>query len=412
MYIKNAECSIRQAVKGARELMEIQYFDGYLMSKDDVLAEIKQGKITTVFNRALLPIYIERTRDLPTWLEKRAIDEHRTNSRLLKKVLRLSEKDNISTTLAVHAVTITDTYWVKPKNSSLTWDDVRFRENYFSSLALRGDLSAFSHHPSRTPELTNIGSFEKCWSLDNGKWWLHKRANQMELFSELFIYHLGKSLGFSMAHYEPFGEDIRSLDFTNGAKTNYEPAYSWMGEDEDYIANYHALKKYGKQFADQYVEMLLMDSYCLNADRHTFNYGILRSVETGECLCMAPNFDNNIALISNGYLKGDRKPDLLGRLLHELEAETGAVSEYTSRHALPIVTHEMIDRCIDAVNIPVDRDYIHRFVMVGYKQTPIYDMAQKQLDWRIQRAEQMAMRQCSDATASSKESSWEMKERG
>lgn len=357
--------------------MDIDQFNGYLMSRDTILADIQNGHITAIHNASLLPIFIARTHELRHWLEKRAIDAHRTNSRLLKKVLRLAKRDDISTTLAVHAVTITDTYWVKPMDSPLTWNDVRFHENLFSSLALYGDLSAFSQSPSRTPELTNIGSFEKCWKLEDGKWWLHKRANTSELFSELFIYHLGLELGFPMAHYEPSAGNIRSLDFTNGASVNFEPAYSWMGEEEDYIANYLTLKKHSIDLADQYVELLLLDSYCLNADRHTFNYGILRDVNTGEILRMAPNFDNNIALLSNGYLPVQRKPDLIGQDLRDLENETNALSSYATRHPLPVVTSEMIDRCIDTVGIPVDREYIRQFVMVGYNQTPMPQIVSK-----------------------------------
>ncbi len=44
-----------------------------------------------------------------------------------------------------------------------------------------------------------------------------------------------------------------------------------------------------------------MDALVFNVDRHTQNYGLLRSRETGEILSMAPNFDNNMALISRGY---------------------------------------------------------------------------------------------------------------
>ena len=356
--------------------MGVETFNGYLMTKDIVVAEIKNGQIDIITNAALLPIYLERTKNLHHWLEKRAIDSHRTNSRLLKKVLRLTERDDVSTTLAVNAVTITDTYWLKEDASSMTWEDVRFKENYFSELALKGDLSAFSQKPSRTPELTNVGSYEKCWKLENEKWWLYKKANQQELFSELFIYELGKSLGFHMAYYEVCDGYIRSLDFTDGAKVNFEAAYSWMGDDEDYVKNYQAFSTFGDAMADQYLEMLLLDSICLNVDRHTFNYGVLRDVDTGNILEMAPAFDHNVALLSNGYLTGPRKKDLLGTLLHELENETGAISKYLSRHACPVITREMVWACIDKVemqvSMQVDREYLWDFLWTGYTQTPFY----------------------------------------
>ena len=50
--------------------------------------------------------------------------------------------------------------------------------DYFSNLTLRGNYDSFNRaanrKTSKTPELTNTGSFEKCWKLKNGEWWMHK----------------------------------------------------------------------------------------------------------------------------------------------------------------------------------------------------------------------------------------------
>ena len=80
------------------------------MSGDTLIAVIKNSEIIDC-NEALLPLYLKRTRDIESWLASRAIDSHRTNSRLLKKVLRLRTSDDAETALAVNAATITDRYW-------------------------------------------------------------------------------------------------------------------------------------------------------------------------------------------------------------------------------------------------------------------------------------------------------------
>ena len=65
--------------------------------------------------------------------------------------------------------------------------------------------------------------------------------------------------------------------------------------------------------------MLFLDTICANPDRHTFNFGILRDIDTGDVLGLAPNFDNNMALISRGYPKNiKRKNDILLSLFNEL----------------------------------------------------------------------------------------------
>lgn len=62
-------------------------------------------------------------------------------------------------------------------------------------------------------------------------------------------------------------------------------------------------------------------------------------------------------------------------MLQELEAETGAVSSYISRHPLPAFTKEMVFECIEKVEkqitVSVDKKYIWEFLWTGYAQTPL-----------------------------------------
>jgi hypothetical protein len=44
-----------------------------------------------------------------------------------------------------------------------------------------------------------------------------------------------------------------------------------------------------------------MDTLVSNSDRHSENFGLLRSREDGHLISLAPNFDNNASLISRGY---------------------------------------------------------------------------------------------------------------
>lgn len=138
--------------------MELGKITGTLMLEDQVIAMVQDGIITDS-REELLPLYLKRTGDVEGWLVSRAIDSHRRNSRLLKRALRLRTADDAAISLAVNGATITDRYWFQRQGESLSYDEIRFKENYFSELALRGDPDSFSNKPSRTPELTNTGSF-------------------------------------------------------------------------------------------------------------------------------------------------------------------------------------------------------------------------------------------------------------
>lgn len=339
--------------------------DFEILSKDTVVA-VWQNNELKVLNDALLPLYLKRVSDAKSWLETRAIDSHRANSRLLKKALRLAEKDDVSTVLYVNAATITDTYWVREIGSDLKYEDIRFNKDYFSNLALRGNYSSFNSAAKRkdtkTPELTNIGSFEKCWKLHDGKWWIYKSANQKEQFSELFVYELGKALGMNMAHYEKGDKCVKSLDFTDSAKVIFEPASAFMGDDEDYINVVEKLKVLCPKAIPDYIKMIFLDTITANPDRHTGNFGLLRNVENGELLGLAPNFDNNMALIARGYPTTKANSDLLITLFDELMQKYPEYKKY-----LPKVTEQIVKKVINKLNMKVKSQVIVDLITGRYQ---------------------------------------------
>ena len=348
--------------KAARNMLNIT---GMIMSGDKAVASVKNGEIIDC-DEALVPLYLKRTGDVEGWLASRAIDAHRTNSRLLKRALRLRTTDDAMTALAVNAATVTDRYWFRPDGSAARYEDVRFKENYFDSLALRGDPNGFSHKPSRTPELTNTGSYEKCWRLIDGEWWMYKSGNQNEYFSELFISVLGERLGLDIAHYEMDGEYIRTKDFTNGASVNFEPISALMDDNENYSDCFDAILAISPELAKQYLKIVWFDTVLYNMDRHTANFGILRDVKNGKILSMAPNFDNNIALISRGYPQHKtREKDGIIRFFREFLAENAAARQMLWEMELPEISEELLENCLNAVPIEADRDFIKTFILSG-----------------------------------------------
>ena len=336
---------------------------GSIMSADTEVAKIEDGHIIPV-NKALMPLYLQRNDNPEGWLESRAIDRRRINARLLKKALRLTAESDVDIVLKVHAATITDNYWVKETESNLCYDDVKFKSNIYDKLALYGDPDSFSFGYAPTPELTNIGSFEKCWHIADGKWWLFKQGNNNERFSELFIYLLGKRLGFNMAHYETDGSYIKSLDFTNDADVNYEPMHSLVAGDNSYEKSFSVLYELCPDAARDYVFMIYLDTICSNLDRHTFNYGVLRNTVTGDVLGLAPNFDNNITLISRGFPENllYRKHTLINLFIRFI-SNNELARRYYEEIDQSVITKDLIDELIADTGFEVDRQKVIDFVL-------------------------------------------------
>lgn len=350
--------------------MEVTNISGFIMDKDRKVVEIKNDKIVFI-DQKFAPLHFVYGKSIETWLKERAIDSSRTNARLLKKVLRLKEKDDISTVLSVNATTLTDNYWFKSykDDESLCWENVKITKNDFDGLALKGDLNDFNKKPSRSPELTNIGSFEKCWKNEDGNWYLYKTGNELEYFSECFIYQLGKRLKFYMAEYDLKDGYIRSKDFTEHAKYNFEPMATVIEDNDDYNDNFNFLSKINENLAKQYLKIIYLDSVVLNVDRHTFNYGFLRDDETGEIVSLAPNFDNNIALISRGYPENiERENDGFIKFFTEFINSNEVAKKMFKELDIPLITEEMLEACFEEVPIKVNEEIIKNFILNGQRQ--------------------------------------------
>lgn len=183
-------------------------------------------------------------------------------------------------------------------------------------------------------------------------------------FSEIFISRLTKQLGFPCAKYLPDDRFIKTKDFTEG-KYNFEPMAALVGENEEYILNYDNLLEINEDLAKQYLDIIFMDTLCFNMDRHTYNYGLLRDKETGVIISMAPNFDNNIALISRGYAENAKNS---ANLLIELFGEL--LKEKNISYDLPAVSRDEVIKIAEA-SLPeenIDRHYVVDFVMDRYER--------------------------------------------
>ena len=333
------------------------------MSGNIAAARIENGNVIPI-TEDLMPLFLKRTNDFEGWLKERAIDRHRANARLLKKVFGLTAATDAEVVLKANAATITDNYWFKSDIENLCYEDVRFKDNVFADLALRGDPDSFNQEPQRTPELTNIGSYEKCWRIIDGEWWLYKQGNENEIFSELFISLLGTRLGFNMAYYEKDGKYIRSRDFTNTASVNLESMYSYVGDNENYETSFEVLYELLPDAAKDYVEMKYLDTVCFNIDRHTGNYGVLRDTKTGEVIGLAPNYDHNVALVSRGYPQSlSRQNDNLIALFTEFISKNEAAREFYDSIDKSILCESVINELVSETGFDIDENAISEFIL-------------------------------------------------
>ena len=349
---------LREPSKRASELT------GSLMMGDIVTAKFEKG-ILTYINEQLCPLMIKRTKNLEMFLSSRAIDRGRTNSRLLKKALNISSAEDTTVALYSYGATITDNYWFKPRGSRLKYHDIAFEYDYYHDLALTGEILIYPSKPKYSPQPTLIGSYEKCWRRIDDSWWLYKSGTENELFSELFCSLLATKLRIPTAKYELDGEYIRTKNFAENI--NFEPILSIAGDDDNYENVFNAILSIDKKIAKQFLLLAWFDTLTNNVDRHNENCGLLRDRKDGNILSLAPNFDNNLALISrNSVLNLNPKTDGIIKYFEKFLKQNSIAKQMYQNIKYPKLTENMIRQCFDEIPIKKDESMITKYLMNRY----------------------------------------------
>ena len=350
-----------------RDLSTLQ---GTLMSGNTPVALIENGEISKVIEPSLIPLHFLFAEDpsLKSWLRQRSLDTSRTNSRFVLRELDSDKADITQIVLSVNAATITDNFWIKENGSEKTYEQTRFHQDHLAKVALLGSSAGIVVPPDHhSPELTNTGTFEKCWHLENGQWWLYKKGNPEHTFSELAAQSIGRYLNINMAIYQYVSRNeignifdcrapaslsvVKTLDFTGGV-FNFEPAADLGCSRDDAVKNYQILKRLSPAAAQEYKKMVLLDTLTYNIDRHLFNFGVLRDQTTGQVVSLAPIFDHNlslsVALMDYEHIMADN-PDRLFMNWRNLVDSQLLTMEPIKLHP---INHLTIQALLEEINVP------------------------------------------------------------
>lgn len=287
----------------------------YLMAKDEPVLKIEDGKCQ-VLRLELLPFSIRKEHVsledfYGNWMNERAIQLSRTNSKMILNSLRVSQTNAYAICKACHGLSLTDMYWFKDEEDKITWSDINLFKNDISkgmaSTALVGDALK-EKGKIHTPELTTQGVTAKAWVKDSGKTYLYK-IGRKELAASAIL----DTLGFNHVKYEKVtGEELDKV-VTVQRKEQIEA----LGEEvvkceliasedrsmvnfEDYqlYCENHGKNVYDETFAldrKHYLEMQIADYVLNNIDRHAANWGYFMDNSSGEVLSLYPLLDHDHA---------------------------------------------------------------------------------------------------------------------
>ncbi len=362
------ERELKEAKRGSYGLPKLssraKSFTGFLMAGDKVAAKFKDGSLVYI-DEGICPLYVKRTGSIEKFMEGRCLDLSRPNARVLLKLLGVANKSESLIPLYSYGACISDDYWFKPSGSKKAYEDIRFDNDLYSSVALNGGIPQLKSFGSPSPELTNIGSFEKCWKLVGEEWWMFKKGDDDQIFSELFSSRLAAKLGIPTAIYEFDNGNIRTRNFA--ANYNFEPMCALCDEEEDYKTVFETLKGLDEEIAKSYLLLLFFDCIVYNVDRHNNNYGVLRDKKDGAIVSLAPNFDNNLSLLAyNKTLDQSPKTDPLIKIFVDFLKRRPDALELFKTAEVNRITEEDVKSIFKEIPIERDEGKIVDFVLSRY----------------------------------------------
>ena len=271
-------------------------------------------------NSALLPKGLPKDIDskvLDSWIETRKIAHNRIFRDNILGVIE-DERAKLRYIDVSFGLSLQDTFWIIPADSSIKWKDVSLYSHPFDSKLAEASFTGKPQEPvtkALSPELTTDGYLPKCWERRNSAIYLLKRDNPYsklifnQVSKEYFASQVADVMGFEHVDYEL--EYFKDYDgsqrvcclckcFTN-EQYGFVNAYKFFKAKEvdfdkiDLCSIHEQLALADIYGNDKYADMMVLDCLICNSDRHMGNYGYIVNNDTGEFVRPAPIFDSGRA---------------------------------------------------------------------------------------------------------------------
>ena len=272
--------------------------------------------IDTVHNSEHLPIgileqngVIDRA-EFNSWWTERSIPASRFGIKDALEELGITSTRTLL--LRCYGLSLSDQYWFKPINASLTWRAINFFENPFSDDV--GDI-LFGANKRKdvldlsSPDNTSVGDLKKRWKIIDGKRCLVKGGSnpfRQQPFNEVIAAKIMDLLGIPHVDYSvawdqgvPYSvcEDFVTRDSELVPAWRILKALKKSNTDSQYQRLLKCCATLGINGVTEFIDrMIVLDYIIANEDRHLNNFGAIRNANTLEWIGMAPIYDSGSSL--------------------------------------------------------------------------------------------------------------------
>lgn len=303
---------------------------------DDASGFIK--KINRVYSTEHLPVGVLVKNGIVDraawnqWWADRSIPASRSGIREALETLEIADTKMLL--MRCLGLSLSDQYWIKPADQTLTWQQVNFFDHDFSEDI--GDVLFGAHGKKvefdfRSPDNTSDGCLKKRWKIIHGERCLIKGGSnpfRQQPFNEVIASELMQRLRVRHTEY--------SLMWSEGVP--YSICKDFITKDTDLVSAWRLMQTQKKNNSTSVYQhfinccestgidvvpsldrMIVVDYLIANEDRHLNNFGLIRNAKTLDWVEFAPIFDSGSSL---GY---DKIPG-------EIRAEIGIVCKPFKRN--------------------------------------------------------------------------------
>ena len=295
-----------------------------LMHREIEVAEIELDELSHITN--IYEVYAEEHFPVGTlgkhgvdktmlakWWAKRSIPASRSGLRETLDLLHMSVPQELLA--KCYGLSLSDQYWISPKDKPLMWKEINFFDHDFSEDVgnLLFGYGEFSDSMSLiSPDNTSDGQLIKKWKIADGKRVLIKGGSnpyQQEPLCEVIASGIAERLCIPHTKYTLLWEHEKPFsvcqDFIT-SETELVSAYHIMqsrkkpNDLSDYEFYLSCVEQFGvKNIREQTEKMIVLDFLIGNEDRHFNNFGLIRNAVTLEWIGAAPIFDCGTSLWYN-----------------------------------------------------------------------------------------------------------------
>lgn len=252
---------------------------------------------------------------LKDWWEHRSIPESREGLDAKLAELGIAEPELIP--FRNLGLSLSDQYWICPRNEQIDWRDINYFENDFGFADMSGERpwdAWLGQVGLDSPDNTSEGVLPKRWVCQDGRRFLLKGCNpwcDQQIFNEVVATALHRRL---LLPEEYVAYDLVKDANGNGVASKCE---CFVSPDEEFIPASRVLATQGKRAGepdyDAFVrlvsnlgvpqkeveffvsKMIVCDSIIANGDRHLRNFGLVRDIDS-LAFKLAPIFDSGNSL--------------------------------------------------------------------------------------------------------------------